>query len=158
MYKRLLLLVLVSAIITSCGNSGKKDAQVNQEGSEASAKVEFASLSANPDTYVGKTISVEGKVVHVCTESGKKMFLVGENPDVRLFVAAGENISKFPMELLGSEITVEGVITKRETPKMEGMHEGKADMAADSCETEKAMAVQSSMSDIIMEYKSHTVK
>ena len=61
MYKRLLLFVLISAIITSCGNSGKKDVQVNQEGPDASAKVEFAALIANPDNYVGKTISVEGK-------------------------------------------------------------------------------------------------
>jgi RecJ-like exonuclease len=161
MYKRLLLFVLISAMITACGNSGKNDVSVNQEGSDASAKVEFAALSSNPDDYVGKTISVEGKVVHVCTESGKKMFLVGENPDVRLFVAAGENISKFPMELLGSEITVEGVITKRavqQTASMEGHKEGTGDMAADSCETEKAMAAQSSMTDIIMEYKSHVVK
>jgi len=161
MYKRLLLFVLISAIITSCGNNGKKDVQVKQDSPDASAKVEFASLIANPDNYVGKTISVEGKVVHVCTESGKKMFLVGENPDVRLFVAAGENISKFPMELLGSEITVEGVITKRagqQTAKAEGMHNEGAEMAADSCETEKAMAAQSTMADIIMEYKSHTVK
>ena len=162
MYKRLLLFVLISAIITACGNSGKNDVQVKQEGADASAKVEFASLSENPDNYVGKTISVEGKVVHVCTQSGKKMFLVGENPDIRLFIAAGETISKFPMELLGSEITVEGVITKRasqQTAKTEGMpKEGNAEMAADSCETEKALAAQTSMTDIIMEYKSHVVK
>ena len=55
---------------------------------------------------------MEGKVIHVCTETGKKMFIVGEDPDVRLFVAAGENISKFPMELLGSEIIVKGRIIK----------------------------------------------
>ena len=42
----------------------------------------------------------------------KKCLLSVNNPDVRLFVAAGENISKFPMELLGSEIIVEGLITK----------------------------------------------
>ena len=91
----------------------------------------------------------------------RKCFLSEKIPTSDLFVAAGENISKFPMELLGSEITVEGVITKRgaQTAKMEGMHkEGNAEMAADSCETEKAMATQSSMADIIMEYKSHTVK
>ena len=76
------------------------------------AKVEFDSLIANPENYIGKTISIEGKVVHVCTETGKKMFITGHNPDVRLYVAAGDKISKFPMELLGSEITVEGLITK----------------------------------------------
>lgn len=158
MYKSLLVFVLISAMIISC-NPGKKDVKASGDAPDASAKVEFAALTSNPDNYVGKTIAVEGKVVHVCTESGKKMFLVGENPDVRLFVAAGENISKFPMELLGSEITVEGVITKREAAKTEVMGQKEhAEMAADSCETEKAMASQSTMADIIMEYKSHTVK
>ena len=42
------------------------------------SRVEFASLIANPENYVGKNIIVEGKVVHVCTETGKKMFIVGE--------------------------------------------------------------------------------
>ena len=75
-------------------------------------KVEFASLVENPDSYVGKNIVVEGKVVHVCTESGKKLFIVGENPDISLFIAAGENMPKFPLELLGSQVIVEGTITK----------------------------------------------
>jgi hypothetical protein len=166
MYKRLFLLVLISAIITSCGNSGKKEASVKSEESGNTSKVEFAALVANPDNYVGKNITIEGKVVHVCTETGKKMFIVGENPDIRLFVAAGENISKFPMELLGSQVSVEGTITKRgeiakavPTEGVEGMQtKGMTDMAADSCETEKALSSQTSMSDIIMEYRSHSVK
>ena len=116
-------------------NSGKKEASVKSEGSGNAAKVEFAALVANPDNYVGKNITIEGKVVHVCTETGKKMFIVGENPDIRLFVAAGENISKFPMELLGSQVSVEGTITKRSeiakavtTEGMEGMQtEGKTE-------------------------------
>ena len=39
---------------------------------EHATKVEFASLIENPDNYVGKNIIVEGKVVHVCTETGKE--------------------------------------------------------------------------------------
>lgn len=136
-------------------------------------KVEFASLVANPDNYVGKNIIVEGKVVHVCTESGKKLFIVGENPDIRLYVAAGENMPKFPMDLLGSEISVEGVITRVGGPAM-AMAEGESHaermdaqkiakaggnkMSADSCETETALAGQSSLANIIMEYRSHTLK
>ena len=75
-------------------------------------KVEFASLISDPSEYVGKNISVEGKVVHVCTHSGKKLFITGENPDVRLYIQAGEEMPKFPMELLGSEIVVEGTLTQ----------------------------------------------
>lgn len=161
MIKRLFLLALTIALVTSCGNSGKKESSVKSEGANPALKVEFASLVANPDNYIGKTIIIEGKVVHVCTETGKKMFLTGENPDVRLYVAAGENISRFPMELLGSEISVEGVITRKPLAgagNEMNMEKNQTAMTGDSCETEKAVAGQPSISDIIMEYKSHTVK
>jgi hypothetical protein len=168
MIKKLFSFILVSAMLTSCGNTGKKEAAVNKPESGAAEKVEFTALIENPGSFVGKNISVEGKVVHVCTETGKKMFIVGKNPDVRLYVAAGENISKFPMELLGSEITVEGVITRvggnksqqGEMPekKMQENEKGMKKLNGDNCETETALSDQPSLSDIIMEYKSHTVK
>lgn len=157
-------LALFSFVLFSCGNIVKKEVS---KANDQAAKVEFASLAANPDQYVGKNITIEGKVVHVCTETGKKMFIVGENPDVKLFVAAGENISKFPMELLGANIAVEGLITKPATASMTekkemesmGMAEGApCKMNSDSCETEKTVAAQSTLADIVMEYKSHTVK
>jgi hypothetical protein len=171
MIRRIFSIVVVSAVLASCGNTGNKEVSSKTEGSGNGAKVEFASLIENPDSYVGKTISIEGKVIHVCTETGKKMFIVGENPDISLYVAAGENISKFPMELLGSNVVVEGTITKvggtamaaNESPvkNMEGMHKmegAEKTMGSDSCATETALAGQSSLANIIMEYKSHTVK
>jgi len=167
MNRRILSIVLFTLMIASCNNQGSKVSPAKSETNEGPLKVEFASLISNPDKYMGKDIVVEGKVVHVCTESGKKLFIVGDNPDVRLYVAAGENMPKFPMELLGSEISVEGVITRiggPATPKSEKTS-GKNDEAAqkqgmsdDSCETETAMAGQASLADIIMLYRSHTVK
>jgi len=168
MIKRIFYFVIISALLVSCGSTGQKEVSSKTEGSEKGAKVEFASLIANPENYVGKNIIVEGKVVHVCTETGKKLFIVGENPDVRLYVAAGENISKFPMELLGSMVSIEGVITKvggtvlavneqavKETGAMTGTGE---EMKKENCETETALAAQQSLSNIRMQYKSHTVK
>lgn len=165
MIKRIFSIVVIAAVISSCGNTGKKVATSETEGN--AVKVEFASLVENPDNFVGKNIVVEGKVVHVCTESGKKLFIVGTNPDVRLFIAAGENMPKFPLDLLGSEVSVEGTITKvGGAPEMAAgekhaamMAEAAAkSMAADTCETETALAKQSSLANIIMDYKSHTVK
>jgi hypothetical protein len=168
MLKRILLFVIVTGIIASCGNPGKKDISSKTDGSKTVDKVEFSALAANPENYIGKTIVIEGKVVHVCRETGKKMFIVGENPDVRLYIAAGENIPKFPMELLGSEVIVEGRITKAvgtasEKPEnnLKGIHRSEGEvktMSGDSCETETALAVQPSLADVIMEYKSHTLK
>ena len=174
MIRRLFSFVIIPAILISCGNTGKKEVSAKTSQAETGVNVEFASLIENPDNYVGKNIIIEGKVVHVCTESGKKLFIVGENPDVRLYVAAGENISRFPMELLGNNIAVEGTITKvggtvpannkEQMKDMKGKEckmackEGAKTMARDSCETETALAAQTSLADIIMEYKSHTLK
>lgn len=168
MKRHIILFAIVSIFFFSCGNIGKKEtaSKTPIAVSGKSEKIEFASLIANPDNYIGKSVTIDGKVVHVCTETGKKMFIVGDNPDIRLYVAAGENISKFPMELLGSEITVEGMITKvAATASVDGkeksmgeMKEGEKKMGKDSCQTETALAAQTSMSDIRMIYKSHTVR
>lgn len=165
MIRRLLSLVIFAAVISSCGNTVKNDAKAGNTGD--AVNVEFASLVENPTGYMGKTISVEGKVVHVCTHSGKKLFIVGENPDVRLYIQAGENMPKFPMDLLGSNVLVEGIMTKiGGTASAEGValagtettmkHD--ASMVADTCETATALSTQVALADVVMEYKSHIVK
>jgi hypothetical protein len=73
---------------------------------------------------------------------------------------------KFPMELLGSTVVVEGTLTSAAgMPAEEGAaHEGTQmamsheNMAADTCETATAMASQIALADVMMEYKSHIVK
>ncbi|HPT20719.1 MAG TPA: hypothetical protein PLR88_02145 [Bacteroidales bacterium] len=165
MIKRIFSFLLFTALISSCGNTGKKDVSSKSENSDNATRVDFASLVENPGNFINKNIIVEGKVVHVCTHSGKKMFIVGDNPDVRLFIAAGENMPKFPMELLGSKIEVEGMITRVagaevavNEPKPEAAGDAEKKANGDNCETEAAVAAQSSLADIVMEYKSHTVK
>jgi hypothetical protein len=165
MIRRFLSLLIFTALVSSCGNSGKTTENVADLNG---AKVEFASLIGNPGDYIGKDIAVEGKVVHVCTHSGKKLFIVGENPDVRLFIQAGENMPKFPMDLLGSTVVVEGTLTKVGGPaategtaqhtggEMGMKHENAP--AADTCETATAMASQVALADVMMEYKTHIVK
>lgn len=166
MIKRIFSFVIIAALVASCGNGSQKE---TSSKAEAGAKVEFASLVENPDSYVGKKIVVEGKVIHVCTHSGKKLFIVGENPDISLFIAAGEDMPKFPMELMGSTVAVEGVITKvggaevasaeaATTGTAVAKHEGEKMAAGDSCVTEKNLSAQASLSNIVMEYKSHVVK
>jgi RecJ-like exonuclease len=165
MIRNIISLVIIILLLTSCGNTGKKEASSKAEGSSEVTKVEFATLVENPNSYIGKNISVEGKVVHVCLESGKKMFIVGENPNIRLFVSASEEMPKFPTELLGNEIVVEGTLTKAsdtlETVPGEDLHEGEEEIKAaadDSCETDAALATQPVLSDLMMIYNRHAIK
>jgi len=168
MIRKIFSLSVIALLVMSCGNNAKKDVSRNG-GAPESVKVEFASLISDPSEYVGKNISVEGKVVHVCTHSGKKLFITGENPDVRLYIQAGEEMPKFPMDLLGSEIVVEGTLTQPVAAAGAGggMHEGEGIKAAegvaeaigaDTCETAKALASQIALADLMMIYTRHKVK
>jgi hypothetical protein len=169
MIRKILTLAITVLVISSCGN---------KTGSDKAVKVEFAALIENPSDYIDKNIKVEGKVVHVCPHTGKKMFIVGENPDIMLYVTAGENTPKFPMELMGSTISVEGrlqrVVTSEKpaeeamNPAMEkaaccdssskkGMECADTTKNAAECETETALAKQTTLGDLMMIYNKHEV-
>jgi len=163
MIRKMIPFIFAASLLWSCGNSGKKDVVTLTEALEEAIKVEFTSLAENPDDFVGKKISVEGKVVHVAKPGGKKIYITGDDPDIRLTISASEEIPEFPIELLGSDIVVEGTITKADTTEMTGekeIHaEGKdrADAEGDSCKTEKAITGKSVMSDLMMVYNKHTL-
>lgn len=154
--KKIFVFTVITALFAACGNTaGEKNTAA--EAGEGNEQVTFASIIENPDQYLGEEITLEGKVVHVCMHSGKKMYIVGEDPDIRLFISAGEEVPKFPMELLGSEITVTGVFQKIETgAEMEKEHVGAEE--GEECETEAAIAAQPVLADMMLNYKNHTVK
>lgn len=153
---------MAAVLISSCGNKGSKETASGDQNT--AAKVEFTSLIEHPENYIDKDMVIEGKVVHVCPHTGKKMFIVGENPDIRLYIQAGDDVEKFPMELLGSTITVEGKLTRMATPQKpegEAIHEKDSTMKTaegEVCETEAAVAAQPVLADLVLNYKTHSVK
>ena len=153
--KKIIGFAIMAALFAACGNTAENKAvNENDKGVE---QVTFTSITENPDQYLGKEITVEGKVVHVCMHSGKKMYIVGEDPDIRLFISAGEEVPKFPTELLGSEISVTGVFQKLEAgAEMEQEHAESEE--GEACETEEAIAKQPVLADMMLDYKAHTVK
>ena len=178
MLKRITTLAIVALLITSCGNKTGKGTSEKASVEGQAVKVEFASLIENPSDYIDKNIVVEGKVVHVCPHTGKKMFIVGENPDVMLQITAGENSPKFAMDLQGSIIAVEGKIALAVTPdkpveevmnpdmktsaaccdsasKSDEACKDTMKVAGAECETEVALAKQPALGNLIMIYNKH---
>jgi hypothetical protein len=158
MIRYILYFIIISGLLTSCGNTCNKD--VASSCQEQGAKIAFSSLIEHPENYIDKNIIIEGKVIHVCIHSGKKLFIVGDNPDVRLFVSAGEDVPRFSTDLLGSEVVVEGLISR-----IAGAESGVATLKGpagkkqdEDCETETALAAQPVLANLVMEYKSHSVK
>jgi hypothetical protein len=155
MIRKIFGMALLSLLVISCGTGNDKSADKSAASEEAVAAIEFAQLTADPASYTGKEIAVSGKVVHVCAHSGKKMFIVGDDPDIRLFITVGEELPKVPMELLGSEVVVTGKLTVAEKGEMGGPGE---EAAGEACETEEALAAQPVLAEYVLHYSGHTVK
>jgi len=59
---------------------------------------------------VGKEVEIQGMVVHVCKHGGKKLFIIGEDPEKRVKITASDEVNVFVPELEGSTIMVKGII------------------------------------------------
>ncbi|BDD09438.1 hypothetical protein FUAX_18700 [Fulvitalea axinellae] len=68
------------------------------------------SLPSNFEKLVGQDIFFKGNVQHVCKHSGKKAFLVGENPKTKVRVMAKGKIKAFGGDLIGEELVVKGTV------------------------------------------------
>ncbi len=53
---------------------------------------------------------IEGTAVHVCKHDGKRMFIIGEDPDERIKITAGNDISSFDVEMEESNVAIIGVV------------------------------------------------
>ena len=83
----------------------------------------------NPETFqdyaavnVGKEVEIKGMVIHVCKHGGKKLFIIGEDPEKRVKITASDKVSVFAPELEGSTIAVKGIIEpieEEEVPEAE---------------------------------------
>jgi hypothetical protein len=95
-----------SLLIISCGS---KSGNTQKEAQEQ-IKLSVADFDSLAQQYVGKEVVLSGTVVHVCRESGKRMFLMDGDSSKRVKVTVGGNISSFDIALEGSDIVVKGIV------------------------------------------------
>lgn len=108
MVKNVLFFVFAVLLFAACGNNPDKSAR--ETGSEEIAKISVEDFLSMPDSFAGKEVIISGTIIHVCKEGGKRMFIIGEDPDKRLQIKAGEGISAFAVELEGSDVAVTGIV------------------------------------------------
>lgn len=98
MKKFLLPILIISVVLLSCNN--KKQAK------DEAVPVNLSEIKAKAPDLMGKLISVDGMVAHVCRESGKRLFLGEES----FKILASNKIPTFKVELEGSDITATGYL------------------------------------------------
>ncbi|NOZ45794.1 MAG: hypothetical protein GXO79_03330 [Chlorobi bacterium] len=113
MKKQILIAILGSLIILSCGQGNKeKQTNVNNEN-VVFEQVALDSLLANTENYIDKSVSFEGTVSHVCKHGGQKMFLFSSSDSNSIKVTTGKNYSEFKVELEGSTVRIDGIVKEQ---------------------------------------------
>ncbi|MCX6227055.1 MAG: hypothetical protein NTV01_20290 [Bacteroidia bacterium] len=98
MKKLLLPILLLSVLLSACNNT--KPAKTE------AIPVNISEVKAKAPDLMGKLISLDGMVAHVCRESGKRLFLGEES----FKVLATNKIPTFNVELEGSDVTITGYL------------------------------------------------
>ncbi|MDD4644583.1 MAG: hypothetical protein PHY99_01185 [Bacteroidales bacterium] len=98
MKKSLLSILIISVLLVAC--NGKKTSKTE------AVPVNLSEVTTKAPELMGKLISLEGMVAHVCHESGKRLFL-GEDS---FKVLASNKIPKFDIAMEGSDVVVTGYL------------------------------------------------
>lgn len=143
MKKILSLIALVAILIASCSQESKQP-----QNEESTIKIlNVKDLNNDEFEYKSGEVTVKGLCIHVCSHSGKKMFIVGDNENDKLQILSSDKISVFDKKLEGSKVEVSGTleeekITADDIAKME------ADMMKEDPETGKSCVTEDGMKEI----------
>ncbi|MCB0652693.1 MAG: hypothetical protein KDC85_15550 [Saprospiraceae bacterium] len=110
--KSIFLFALVFGIM-ACNNDNP-DANAVTENDETASEiptVKVEEFEARAPEFAGQKIMISGTVDHTCKHSGKRMVILGENPDYSVKIEAGA-IDQFNRELEGSEVSVIAMVTE----------------------------------------------
>ena len=106
---RIILLVIATVfLVFSCKPETKKIQETNNLNEIKVVETPVLALGefdSKAGDFVNKEIKVRGIVDHVCKHGGKKILLVTDDGDAHVF-----SEERFDEELMGSEITVTGVV------------------------------------------------
>lgn len=113
MFKKFYLFAIAAIFVASCNNAPKDQAAEGDEMNDDEMEVVMISpdeFNANPDAFVDRNVVIEGTAVHVCKHGGKRMFIIGTDPENRIQVKAGDAIASFDETLEGSDVVINGVV------------------------------------------------
>jgi hypothetical protein len=83
--------------------------------------VKLSELMAHPDTYVGKTVKVEGLITDVCSKRGCWIRLAGDKEFQTITFKVQDGVMTFPMAVKGKRAEAECVFTKIELSKEDAL-------------------------------------
>ncbi len=160
-------IAVLAMSLTSCGGSAKQDAT----STESSAAISVDEVLANPDSLVGKTITIEGVCSHLCKHGGKKAFVLGSN-DTQLLrcESTPEMGGAFSKETIHKPISVTGILREERVDeaavkRMEEQYAAQAQAEAEltteaavGCDTERQARGQGNITTVAERMKDYRIR
>ena len=145
------LLIIFTAFLFILSSCNKQTAEVKTAAPEMKI-ISFDDLYSNTyDAPKGKVV-VEGLCVHVCKHSGKKIFVIGTDPNKKIQIFAGEGLSGFPQDIEGSKVRVVGLL-EEEKLEMKDVEEMEKDLKAQEKEEAKSATKSCAFEDEMKKIK-----
>lgn len=137
------LIAIIAIFLVSCNQES------NQPQKEESTNKILNVKDLNNDDFEYKSgeVSVEGLCVHVCSHSGKKMFIVGDDENDRLQILTSDKISVFDKNLEGSKVVVSGTL-EEEKVTADDVAQMESEIMKEDPKTGKMCAAEEDMKDI----------
>ena len=152
--KTLAIVALCAGAFTACNSSSKQEAQTEDAQIE---ELTVDQIWENPDSFVGKEITVTGVCSHLCKHGGRKAFLQPSNGTAPLRCDAAPSFGSFAKETIRQPLAVTGTLREdriteetiqsweqQHAAQLAAMQDGQgltgeaAEEAAGGCDTEKA--------------------
>jgi hypothetical protein len=109
--KKIFLMISVLALMASCNNATQKEKKTNDSAqAEQVMAVSVDDFFADPDSFNGKIISINGLVTHVCKHGGQKLFVVGQDSAASLRIDVTKSIPEFNIDMEGTMAEFTGTI------------------------------------------------
>jgi len=129
-------------LATACGNkSGNNETALTDA-------LSVDTIVANPEQFLGDTVTIEGVVSHLCKHGGKKAFVLGSDENTMIRCEATPKMGgAFPQESIHNPIRVTGVVVESRideaaVQQMEAQHTEQVKMIAEQAGAEQASAVE----------------
>lgn len=108
MKKSLLLISAFILVIYSCSSLSRKSS--NDSNALNLSELTVDNFNDSISNYIGKEVTISGRVTHVCRHGGKRLFITGEDTSKTVRITTGENIPEFDITLEGNMIKVKGIV------------------------------------------------
>ena len=106
---KFLTMLLIGLLATPLAGSAPKDKKYGKPIT-VKEKTTVSAILANPESFHGKTVRIEGVVVEVCAKRGCWIKVAGEKDGESITFKVEDGVMTFPMESKGKTAVAQGVV------------------------------------------------